>query len=37
MRVVFVDRDYDERMGRTGWLWSLQPDVDVRLFDAKSP
>lgn len=35
--VVFIDWDYYERMGLTGWLWSLQLDVDVRLFDPKSP
>lgn len=34
--VLFVDWDYYERLGLTGWLWSIQLDVDVPLFEPRS-
>lgn len=35
--VLFMDWDYYERLGLTGWLWSIQLDVDVELFKPASP
>lgn len=34
--VLFADWDYYQRLGLTGWLWSLQLDVDIPLFEPRA-